>query len=113
MSSVFGVVAVVYLLAGLVAWWLRPFSRMGVITAVGGVALFPVGWFATTNAPLAATGTVVSEFPLPVMTSLLLAFPSGRLKRLFAVECGVIGAGGLDAAAAHVLYAADGSVTCQ
>jgi len=43
MSSVIGVVAVVYLLAGLVAWWLRPFSRMGVITAVGGSRCFPTG----------------------------------------------------------------------
>ncbi len=61
MSSVIDVVAVVYLLAALVAWWLRPFSRTDVITAVGGVMLFPGEWFATTNAPLAAMGTVVSE----------------------------------------------------
>lgn len=80
MSSVIGVVAAVYLFAGLVAWGLRPLSRMGLITAAGGLALFPVGWFATTNAPLAGLGTVVSEFPLPVMTWLLLAFPSGRLR---------------------------------
>lgn len=80
MSSVLGVVAVVYLLAGLVIWWVRPNSGMGVITAAAGAVLFPVGWFATTNPPLAAVGTIVSEFPLPVMTWLLLAFPSGRLR---------------------------------
>ncbi len=80
MSSVLGVVALVYLLAGLVIWWVRPNSGMGVITAAAGAVLFPVGWFATTNPVLAAVGTIVSEFPLPVMTWLLLAFPSGRLR---------------------------------
>ena len=79
-SSVLAVVAAVYLFAGLVIWWRRPNSGMAVITAAAGAVLFPGGWFATTNPVLAAVGTVVSEFPLPVMTWLLLAFPSGRLR---------------------------------
>ncbi|GGM12527.1 sensor histidine kinase [Nakamurella endophytica] len=80
-----------YFVAGCVAWWRRPSNGMGALIVWGGVSvsLLLVG---STAAPLlAALGTAAGTLPLAVVVHLLLAFPSGRLRR--ALPWAVVAAG--------------------
>lgn len=70
---------VVYLLAGLLAWYHRPSNRMGALILLAGGAVF-LGGAGNTEIPLfVIIGTVGASLSLAVLVHLLLAFPSGEL----------------------------------
>ncbi|MBA2570882.1 MAG: sensor histidine kinase [Chloroflexi bacterium] len=78
--ALFPIMGIVYLAAGLAAWWRRPSNHIGPL-----MTLTAAGWFvaALANATvpiLAALGTVVATVPLALIVWLLHAFPSGRLR---------------------------------
>jgi signal transduction histidine kinase len=69
-----------YILAGAIAWWRRPDSRLGpLMIAAGFVGFVPtLSW---ANAPLPYTiGEAFDELPPVVFLHVFLAFPSGRLE---------------------------------
>ncbi|SDS94669.1 sensor histidine kinase [Microterricola viridarii] len=75
----FPVNLIVYLCAGLLAWFHRPSNRMGALILLAGGALFLSG-AGNTEIPLfILLGTVAASLPLAVFIHLLLAFPSGML----------------------------------
>ena len=77
--TLFAVVAIVYLVAGAVAWLRRPANATGMLLVCGGVSLTVAN---LANAPvpeLATLGNVFATAVLAVIVHLLLAFPTGRL----------------------------------
>jgi signal transduction histidine kinase len=83
--------ALPYVLAGLVAWWRRPDSRLGpLMIAVGFVSFVPtLSW---ANPAVAITiGEAFDALPPVLFVHVFLAFPSGRLERR--PERVVVGAG--------------------
>ncbi|SIO04637.1 ATP-binding protein [Agromyces cerinus] len=75
----FPVVALVWFVAGTVAWRRRPGSRIGLIIWIGGIATLVAG-LVNTDVPLAAVmGAIFATVTIAVTVHLLLAFPSGRL----------------------------------
>ncbi|MGH3703599.1 MAG: histidine kinase [Agromyces sp.] len=75
----FPLVALVWFVAGTVAWRRRPGSRIGLIIWIGGIATLVAGLI-NTDAPLAAVmGAIFASVIIAVTVHLLLAFPSGRL----------------------------------
>ena len=75
----FPTVALVWFIAGTIAWRRRPGSRTGLLIWVGGISILlaglintelPIGWL---------VGSVFATVMLAVIVHLLLAFPSGRL----------------------------------
>ncbi|MDZ8275790.1 histidine kinase [Microbacterium aquimaris] len=77
--ALFAVVAVVYYIAGGVAWLRRPANAIGMLLVWGGMALTVAN---LANAPvpaLAALGHMFATAVLAVIVHLLLAFPTGRL----------------------------------
>jgi signal transduction histidine kinase len=75
----FPTIALVWFIAGTIAWRRRPGSRTGLLIWVGGISILlaglvntrlPVGWL---------VGSVFATVMLAVIVHLLLAFPSGRL----------------------------------
>jgi signal transduction histidine kinase len=73
--------ALPYVLAGLVAWWLRPESRFGPLMVVAGSVglLATLGW---SNAALPfTTGQALDLVPAVLFLHVFLAFPTGRLER--------------------------------
>jgi len=77
--ALFPINVLIYLGAGVFAWYHRPSNRMGALILLAGVWMF-LGGIANTNiAILAAIGTVGQVLPLAGLVHLLLAFPSGRL----------------------------------
>lgn len=91
--DVFPGAGVVYLTAGLVAWWRRPGNHLGMIIVFGGWSWFIVA-LANLDVPaLIATGLALATLPLAVAVHILMAFPSGRLRsRLsrWTVACGYV-----------------------
>lgn len=79
--GLFTVAGLVYVAAGLVAWWRRPSNGLGAIMAGGGLSWLAVALANTGRDVLAAIGIVLATVPLAVVGHLLLAFPSGRLRR--------------------------------
>ncbi|MDZ8172295.1 sensor histidine kinase [Microbacterium xanthum] len=77
--ALFAVVAVVYFIAGGVAWLRRPANAIGVLLVWGGVALTAANLANAPVAALAALGDVFATAVLAVIVHLLLAFPTGRL----------------------------------
>lgn len=76
----FPVNLVVYLLAGLLAWYHRPSNPMGALILLAGGAVF-LGGAGNTEIPLfTVIGTIGASLPLAVLVHLLLAFPSGKLR---------------------------------
>jgi signal transduction histidine kinase len=72
--------SVPYVVAGLVAWWRRPDSRLGVLMVAGG---FATGLSALQFAQLDVPYTVGAAFdilPAAFLLHVYLAFPEGRLK---------------------------------
>jgi signal transduction histidine kinase len=72
--------SVPYIVAGLVAWWRRPDSRLGVLMVAGG---FATGLSALQFAQLDVPYTVGATFdilPAALLLHVYLAFPDGRLK---------------------------------
>jgi signal transduction histidine kinase len=75
------VVALLYAWAGVLAWWQRPASRMGAVM-LGGAALWLLALLESTRPlHLAVLGTVFETTPFAAFMHLVLAFPSGRLRR--------------------------------
>ena len=72
--------AVLYIAAGLVAWWRRPANRLGSLLVWGGVATLSASLGNTGVPVLIAAGTVTAVLPVSVVLHLLLACPSGRLR---------------------------------
>ncbi|MFF2277969.1 sensor histidine kinase [Agromyces sp. NPDC058126] len=77
--AMFPAVALVWFVAGTIAWRRRPGSRTGLLIWVGGVAILAAGLL-NTGLPFGVlVGYVFSTAMVAVMVHLLLAFPSGRL----------------------------------
>ncbi len=76
----FPIVALIYLAAGVVAWWRRPSNRFGVLLIGGALAFLAAGLLNVTIPSVAAVGLITAELPLAVVLHLVLAFPSGRLR---------------------------------
>ena len=73
--------ALPYILAGVIAWWRRPESRLGPLMIVAGFLSF-VPTLAWANAALPITiGEAFDELPPVLFLHVFLAFPSGRLER--------------------------------
>jgi signal transduction histidine kinase len=75
----FPAMTVVYLAAGVLAWWRRPGAWMGPLLMVGAMAVLVAGLGNTDVVPLALAGRLAATWILAVIVHLLLAFPSGRL----------------------------------
>ena len=75
----FPAVALVWFVAGTVAWRRRPGSRIGLIIWIGGLATLAAGLVNTSVTLLVAIGATFATVTLAVTMQLLLAFPSGRL----------------------------------
>jgi signal transduction histidine kinase len=76
-------ISVPYIAAGLVAWWRRPESRLGVLMIAGG---FATGLAALELARFAVPhtiGVVFDVLPVVVFLHVYLAFPDGRLTSRF------------------------------
>ena len=76
-------ISIPYIAAGLVAWWRRPESRLGVLMVAGGFAsALSALQFAQYEA-LYTVGTVFDILPAAVFLHVYLAFPDGRLRSRF------------------------------
>jgi len=73
-------VFVVYLAAGLLAWWRRPANRMGPLLIVASLAVFAGNLGNATVPALALIGDLFATVVFAAIVHLLLAFPSGRLR---------------------------------
>ena len=85
------VAGLVYVMAGVVAWWRRPSNRLGTILLVGGLSMFLSALESFSEPALVAVGIVLQTVILGVVVHLLLAFPSGRVRSrvaLFTVIAG-------------------------
>lgn len=76
--ALFGVAAL-YLVAGLIAWRLRPHNHIGVLMLLTGLSIWTSGLADVPVPALASLGVVTATLPLALMVHLLLAFPSGRV----------------------------------
>jgi signal transduction histidine kinase len=76
-------ISVPYVAAGLVAWWRRPDSRLGVLMIAGGftTALSALA-FASYSLPH-TVGLVFDILPVVIFLHVYLAFPQGRLRSSF------------------------------
>jgi hypothetical protein len=70
----------VYIAAGLLAWWRRPSSRLGLLIVLAGGACL-LSALANIDTPVTrAVGAVLQTLGPAVITQLLLAFPTGGLQ---------------------------------
>ena len=76
----FPLIFLVYLGAGLIAWYRRPSNRMGVLILLAGIMLFLSGMGNSVVPVLEGVGTVTATLILAATIHLLLAFPSGRVR---------------------------------
>jgi hypothetical protein len=74
------ILGLIYLGAGLVAWWRRPSNRIGALPRAGGLAWIAAGFFNVSQGPLVAVGLMTATLGVAVVVHLLHAFPSGRLR---------------------------------
>src|ERR671910_2086309 len=74
-------VILAYVLAGVVAWWRRPESRLGLLMIAAGFGTFisMLGW--SNNDLLRTIGQAFDFLPPIVFLHVFLAYPSGRLER--------------------------------
>ena len=76
-------ITIPYIAAGLVAWWRRPDSRLGVLMITGGFATaLSALAFARYSVPH-TVGLVFDVLPAVIFLHVYLAFPSGRLRSRF------------------------------
>lgn len=76
-------VAVPYAVAGVIAWWRRPASRLGPLMVAGGLASAFSGWqLADASAPY-TFGAAFDILPAALFVHVCLAFPDGRLRSTF------------------------------
>ena len=72
-----------YIAAGLVAWWRRPESRLGVLMIAGGLASGLSGLQFAEVELLLTIGAIFDILPVALFLHVVLAFPDGRLKSRF------------------------------
>jgi len=72
-----------YIVAGLVAWWRRPESRLGPLMIVGGVGTALSDLQAASPNVLATLGAALDILPAALFLHVFLAFPDGRLHSRF------------------------------
>ena len=76
-------VAVPYVVAGVIAWWRRPESRLGPLMVAGGLASAFSGWqLAEASGPY-TFGAAFDILPAALFLHVCLAFPDGRLRSTF------------------------------
>jgi signal transduction histidine kinase len=68
-----------YIAAGMIAWWRRPRSGVGMLLMWTGLTVWVVGLYNTTVPVFQAIGPVFTSLVLAAIVHLLLAFPTGRL----------------------------------
>jgi signal transduction histidine kinase len=73
-------ISVPYLVAGLIAWWRRPRSRIGVLMVVSGIAISLGGLYSSNSEPLYTIGAMFDIVPAAIFVYVYLAFPDGRLQ---------------------------------
>jgi signal transduction histidine kinase len=78
--SLFSLTGLVYLAAGLAAWWRRPSNHIGAIIVLSGGVWLTAALVNTDVTALEAVGLILATGPLAVTVWLLHAFPSGRLR---------------------------------
>jgi signal transduction histidine kinase len=76
-------ISVSYILAGLVAWFRRPESRLGVLMIAGGFAIGLSTLQFEHQAHLYTAGAVFDILPAAIFLHVFLAFPDGRLRSQF------------------------------
>jgi signal transduction histidine kinase len=69
-----------YFLAGLIAWWRRPTSRIGALMAVSGVAISLSSLSSARSDPQYTIGATLDILPAAIFLYVYLAFPDGRLR---------------------------------
>ncbi len=76
-------ISVPYVAAGLVAWWRRPESRLGLLMIAGGFAtVVSALQFASVDVPF-TLGAIFDVLPAALFLHVYLAFPDGRLRSSF------------------------------
>jgi signal transduction histidine kinase len=76
-------ISVPYLLAGLIAWWRRPGSRIGALMVVSGIAISLSGLSSAGSEPQYTIGATLDILPAAIFLYVYLAFPDGRLRSGF------------------------------
>ena len=76
-------VGVPYIVAGVIAWWCRPESRLGPLMVAGGLASAFSGWQLADSAGAYTVGAAFDIVPAALFLHLCLAFPDGRLRSRF------------------------------
>lgn len=71
-----------YFVAGCMAWWRRPSNAMGALIVWGGISVQLLLVGSSPTPLLVSLGGACSTLTLGVVVHLLLAFPSGRLRRV-------------------------------
>jgi signal transduction histidine kinase len=84
-------ISIPYIAAGLVAWWRRPDSGLGVLMVAGGFAAGISGLAFAEFAVPHTVGVIFDVLPAVIFLHVYLAFPEGRLRSRF--EQGVVAAG--------------------
>jgi signal transduction histidine kinase len=104
-------ISIPYIAAGLVAWWRRPDSRLGVLMIVGGFATAISGLAFAEFAVPHTIGVIFDVLPAVVFLHVYLAFPRGRLRSRF--ERGLVAAGYAAAIGLQLLKMSLGGVGSQ
>jgi signal transduction histidine kinase len=76
-------VSVPYIVAGVIAWWRRPESRLGLLMVIGGCASAFSGWQFSSRAFEYTLGAAFDIVPAAIFLHVFLAFPDGRLRSRF------------------------------
>ena len=70
----------IYFAAGLVAWWRRPRSAVGLLLMWTGLTVWVIGLNNTSVRPFQTIAPMFTSLVLAAVVHLLLAFPTGRLR---------------------------------
>ena len=103
--------SVPYVVAGLVAWWRRPESRLGLLMVAGGAASALSGWQFSGRAGEYTLGAAFDILPAALFLHVFLAFPDGRLRSRF--ERGIVTAAYVSAVGLQMVKLALGGVEAQ
>jgi signal transduction histidine kinase len=76
-------ISIPYIAAGLIAWWRRPNSRIGVLMVFGGCAISVGALTFADSEALRTLGAVCDILPAAIFLHVYLAFPDGRLRSRF------------------------------
>jgi signal transduction histidine kinase len=84
-------ISIPYIAAGLVAWWRRPDSRLGVLMIIGGFATGISGLAFAEFALPHTIGVIFDVLPAVIFLHVYLAFPEGHLRSRFERGLVVVG----------------------